>query len=61
MTMATQAERPGAITFKGGPMTLVGKELNGSATRCPTFICRPPARWKPSAGTNSARTAPKPC
>ena len=27
MTMATQAERPGAITFKGGPMTLVGKEL----------------------------------
>ncbi len=27
MTMATQAERPGAITFKGGPMTLVGQEL----------------------------------
>jgi len=27
MTMASQIERPGAITFKGGPMTLVGKEL----------------------------------
>ena len=25
--MAEQNERPGAITFKGGPMTLVGKEL----------------------------------
>ncbi|MBV9850039.1 MAG: thiol peroxidase [Armatimonadetes bacterium] len=27
MTMTTQLERPGAITFKGSPMTLVGKEL----------------------------------
>jgi thiol peroxidase len=27
MTMASQIERPGAITFKGGPMTLVGPEL----------------------------------
>jgi len=27
MTMATQTERPGAVTFKGGPMTLVGREL----------------------------------
>ncbi len=27
MTMATPTERPGAITFKGGPMTLVGREL----------------------------------
>lgn len=25
--MAAQNERPGAITFKGGPMTLVGQEL----------------------------------
>ena len=27
MTMTSQLERPGAITFKGSPMTLVGKEL----------------------------------
>ncbi len=27
MTMTTQLERPGAITFKGSPMTLIGKEL----------------------------------
>ena len=27
MTMASQIERPGAITFKGGPMTLIGQEL----------------------------------
>lgn len=27
MTMTSQIERPGAITFKGGPMTLVGQEL----------------------------------
>jgi thiol peroxidase len=27
MADAAQAERPGAITFKGSPMTLVGKEL----------------------------------
>ena len=27
MTMTSQLERPGAVTFKGSPMTLVGKEL----------------------------------
>ena len=27
MAMNTQIERPGAITFKGDPMTLVGREL----------------------------------
>ena len=27
MAMTTELERPGAITFKGTPMTLVGKEL----------------------------------
>ena len=27
MTTASQIERPSAVTFKGGPMTLVGREL----------------------------------
>jgi len=36
MTMASQIERPGAITFKGGPMTLVGQELK-VGDRIPDF------------------------
>ena len=32
MTTTTQPERPGAITFKGAPMTLVGPELNVGGT-----------------------------
>lgn len=36
MTMASQIERPGAITFKGGPMTLVGRELK-VGDRVPDF------------------------
>lgn len=36
MTMASQIERPGAITFKGGPMTLVGQELE-VGDRVPDF------------------------
>jgi len=36
MTTTSQIERPGAITFKGGPMTLVGQELK-VGDRVPDF------------------------
>ena len=36
MTMASQIERPGAITVKGGPMTLLGPELK-VGDRIPDF------------------------
>jgi thiol peroxidase len=36
MTTATQTERPGAITFKGRPMTLLGQELK-VGDRVPDF------------------------
>lgn len=36
MAMTSQIERPGAITFKGSPMTLVGKELK-VGDRAPDF------------------------
>ncbi len=36
MTTATQTERPGAITFKGSPMTLIGQELK-VGDRVPDF------------------------
>ena len=36
MQMTTENERPGAITFKGGPMTLVGPELK-VGDRVPEF------------------------
>jgi len=37
MTTATQTERPGAVTFKGGPMTLVGNELK-VGDKIPDFL-----------------------
>lgn len=36
MPTTTQPERPGAITFKGAPMTLVGRELR-VGDRAPDF------------------------